>query len=98
MSDGGRFYPSTGSETLSGGGKKVINVGWDPIEGDWFNKIKVRDEEYYYICEKVLWKVIEEFSPEMCVIAAGFDALTGDPTTEGKVSLQKAYPYMARKL
>ena len=34
----------------------------------------------------------------MCVIAAGFDALKGDPTTDGKVIIDHAYPYMLEKL
>ena len=54
LSDFGRFYPSSGDIITSIGGNRGINVGWEPIEGDGFDKIKVRDEEYVYVFDTIL--------------------------------------------
>ena len=47
-----------------------INVGW--------NDKKMGDDEYLVVWEKLLMPVATEFSPDLVIVSAGFDAAQGD--------------------
>jgi histone deacetylase 6 len=69
----GKFYPGSGESKNIGKNKGEgfnINV---PLEGDGYG-----DEEYLLILENIVIPVLKEFSPDLVLISAGFDAVKGD--------------------
>lgn len=55
------------------------------------------NHEYIYVCEKLLFPIIEEFQPDLIIISAGFDSALGDPL--GGMKLTPAgYAYMTTRL
>ncbi|XP_019485164.1 PREDICTED: histone deacetylase 6 isoform X1 [Hipposideros armiger] len=75
----GRFWPhlkaSNWSTTGFGQGQGyTINVPW--------NQVGMRDADYIAAFLQVLLPVAFEFQPQLVLVAAGFDALQGDPKGE----------------
>ncbi|XP_066212385.1 histone deacetylase 6 isoform X1 [Saccopteryx leptura] len=75
----GRFWPhlkaSNWSSTGFGQGQGyTINVPW--------NQVGMRDADYIAAFLQVLLPVALEFQPQLVLVAAGFDALQGDPKGE----------------
>uniref|UniRef100_K7G3P8 Histone deacetylase n=1 Tax=Pelodiscus sinensis TaxID=13735 RepID=K7G3P8_PELSI len=95
--DDGNFFPGSGAadEVGSGAGKGFnVNVAWtgglDPPMGD---------PEYLAAFRTVVMPIAHEFSPEVVLVSAGFDAADGHPPPLGgyKVSA-KCFGYMTRQL
>nr|XP_019569862.1 PREDICTED: histone deacetylase 6 isoform X3 [Rhinolophus sinicus] len=75
----GRFWPhlkaSNWSTTGFGQGQGyTINVPW--------NQVGMRDADYIAAFLQILLPVTLEFQPQLVLVAAGFDALQGDPKGE----------------
>lgn len=75
----GRFWPhlkaSNWSNTGFGQGQGyTINVPW--------NQVGMRDADYIAAFLHILLPVAFEFQPQLVLVAAGFDALQGDPKGE----------------
>ncbi len=84
------FYPrgKAGSVKNIGQGKGRgynINAPFD-IKG-------MGNHEYIYVCEKLLFPIIEEFQPDLIIISAGFDSALGDPLG-GMTLTPEGYAYM----
>ncbi|KAJ6652568.1 hypothetical protein lerEdw1_011415 [Lerista edwardsae] len=95
--DDGNFFPGSGaaSEVGSGAGEGfTVNVAWtgglDPPMGD---------PEYLTAFRTVVMPIAHEFSPDVVLVSAGFDAADGHPPPLGgyKVSA-KCFGYMTRQL
>ncbi|KAJ9567395.1 hypothetical protein OSB04_003361 [Centaurea solstitialis] len=72
--EGGRFYPGTGAanEVGSMGGEGYcVNVPW--------SRGGVGDNDYIFAFEHIVLPIAYEFSPDITIISAGFDAARGDP-------------------
>ncbi|XP_032376505.1 histone deacetylase 7 isoform X2 [Etheostoma spectabile] len=79
--DDGNFFPGSGSpaEVGSGAGKGFnVNVAWtgglDPPMGD---------AEYIAAFRSVVMPIAQEFSPDVVLVSAGFDAAEGNPAPLG---------------
>ncbi|XP_061470518.1 histone deacetylase 7 isoform X2 [Rhineura floridana] len=95
--DDGNFFPGSGAadEVGSGAGEGfTVNVAWtgglDPPMGD---------TEYLAAFRTVVMPIAHEFSPDVVLVSAGFDAADGHPPPLGgyKVSA-KCFGYMTRQL
>ncbi|XP_060128115.1 histone deacetylase 7 isoform X3 [Zootoca vivipara] len=95
--DDGNFFPGSGAaeEVGSGPGEGfTVNVAWtgglDPPMGD---------PEYLAAFRTVVMPIAHEFSPDVVLVSAGFDAADGHPPPLGgyKVSA-KCFGYMTRQL
>ncbi|XP_067400681.1 histone deacetylase 7 isoform X2 [Emydura macquarii macquarii] len=95
--DDGNFFPGSGAvdEVGSGAGEGFnVNVAWtgglDPPMGD---------PEYLAAFRTVVMPIAHEFSPNVVLVSAGFDAADGHPPPLGgyKVSA-KCFGYMTRQL
>ncbi|XP_043389164.1 histone deacetylase 7 isoform X10 [Chelonia mydas] len=95
--DDGNFFPGSGAadEVGSGAGEGFnINVAWtgglDPPMGD---------PEYLAAFRTVVMPIAHEFSPDVVLVSAGFDAADGHPPPLGgyKVSA-KCFGYLTRQL
>nr|XP_056723107.1 histone deacetylase 7 [Euleptes europaea] len=95
--DDGNFFPGSGAadEVGSGAGEGfTVNVAWtgglDPPMGD---------PEYLAAFRTVVMPIAHEFSPDVVLVSAGFDAAEGHPPPLGgyKVSA-KCFGYMTRQL
>uniref|UniRef100_A0A8D0DB26 Histone deacetylase n=1 Tax=Sander lucioperca TaxID=283035 RepID=A0A8D0DB26_SANLU len=95
--DDGNFFPGSGSpaEVGSGAGKGFnVNVAWtgglDPPMGD---------AEYIAAFRSVVMPIAQEFSPDVVLVSAGFDAAEGNPTPLGgyKVSA-KCFSFLTSQL
>uniref|UniRef100_A0ABM5FPL5 Histone deacetylase n=1 Tax=Pogona vitticeps TaxID=103695 RepID=A0ABM5FPL5_9SAUR len=95
--DNGNFFPGSGAadEVGSGAGEGfTVNVAWtgglDPPMGD---------PEYLAAFRTVVMPIAHEFSPDVVLVSAGFDAADGHPPPLGgyKVSA-KCFGYMTRQL
>ncbi|KAM6471363.1 histone deacetylase 7 isoform 2-T2 [Liasis olivaceus] len=95
--DNGNFFPGSGAadEVGSGAGEGfTVNVAWtgglDPPMGD---------PEYLAAFRTVVMPIAQEFSPDVVLVSAGFDAADGHPPPLGgyKVSA-KCFGYMTRQL
>ncbi|XP_034647964.1 histone deacetylase 7 isoform X2 [Trachemys scripta elegans] len=95
--DDGNFFPGSGAadEVGSGAGEGFnVNVAWtgglDPPMGD---------PEYLAAFRTVVMPIAHEFSPDVVLVSAGFDAADGHPPPLGgyKVSA-KCFGYMTRQL
>jgi len=58
-----------------------------------FDLAGMGNDEYAYVCEKLLFPIIEEFSPDLILISAGFDSALGDPLGGMKLT-PEGYAYM----
>ncbi|PWN33851.1 Arginase/deacetylase [Meira miltonrushii] len=77
--DGGKFYPcgTAGDYTQCGAGEglgKNINIPWS--EG------KKNDGDYIAAFQRIVMPIAIEFSPDIVLISAGFDAAEGDELGE----------------
>uniref|UniRef100_A0ACB8EM24 Histone deacetylase 7 n=1 Tax=Sphaerodactylus townsendi TaxID=933632 RepID=A0ACB8EM24_9SAUR len=95
--DNGNFFPGSGAadEVGSGAGEGfTINVAWtgglEPPMGD---------PEYLAAFRTVVMPIAHEFSPDVVLVSAGFDAADGHPPPLGgyKVSA-KCFGFMTRQL
>ncbi|KAM6924929.1 histone deacetylase 7 [Xenentodon cancila] len=95
--DDGNFFPGSGSpaEVGSGAGEGFnVNVAWtgglDPPMGD---------AEYLTAFRSVVMPIAQEFSPDVVLVSAGFDAAEGNPAPLGgyKVSA-KCFGFLTRQL
>lgn len=92
--ENGKFYPGTqfGSHTVVGEGRGKgysVNVPWSkPGKGDG---------DYIYAFERVILPIAREYSPDLVIISAGFDAADGDIIGGCKVS-PNGYAYMTHAL
>ncbi len=77
------FFPKTGKIEEIGEGKgKGYNINV-PLTG-----FAYREEDLYYIFVHVLRKLIQQFSPELILVSAGYDAVKQDPIGKMNVSIQ----------
>ncbi|CAI2166687.1 17435_t:CDS:10 [Funneliformis geosporum] len=82
--ENGDFYPgdrALANYTAIGGGEakgKTINIPW-PRAG-------MTDSDYIFAFNKVVMPIAYEFSPDIVIVSAGFDAAEGDPIGENHVS------------
>ena len=92
------FYPGTGSAQEKGAGKGegyTLNVPMQAGAGD---------EDYRPVYEKLLPKVMEDFSPDFVLVSAGYDLHSDDPltyldvSTEGVRMIVKSILKTCRKL
>ncbi|KAM6982990.1 histone deacetylase 7 [Tautogolabrus adspersus] len=95
--DNGNFFPGSGSpaEAGSGAGEGFnVNVAWtgglEPPMGD---------AEYIAAFRSVVMPIAQEFSPDVVLVSAGFDAAEGNPAPLGgyKVSA-KCFGFLTRQL
>ncbi|XP_061528568.1 histone deacetylase 7 isoform X3 [Phycodurus eques] len=95
--DHGNFFPGSGSpaEVGSGAGEGFnVNVAWtgglDPPMGD---------AEYLAAFRTVMMPIAQEFSPDVVLVSAGFDAAEGNPAPLGgyKVSA-KCFSFLTHQL
>ncbi|KAA8541032.1 hypothetical protein F0562_024830 [Nyssa sinensis] len=90
----GSFYPASddGSHIMVGEGPGAgynINVPWE--------NARCGDADYFAVWDHVLIPVAKEFSPDMIIISAGFDAAIGDPLGGCRVT-PYGYSVMLKKL
>uniref|UniRef100_A0A6B2L631 histone deacetylase n=1 Tax=Arcella intermedia TaxID=1963864 RepID=A0A6B2L631_9EUKA len=79
----GLFYPDAGkADRLGEGGAegRNINVPFPYTPGGY------SDDDYEYIFEEIFLPIANEFSPDLVLVSAGFDAARGDPMGEFNVS------------
>ncbi|XP_068101404.1 histone deacetylase 4 isoform X2 [Hyperolius riggenbachi] len=95
--DDGNFFPGSGAPDEVGSGAGMgfnVNVaftgGLDP---------PMKDAEYLAAFRTVVLPIAREFSPEVILVSAGFDAVEGHPTPLGgyKVSA-KCFGYLTKQL
>lgn len=92
--ESGKFYPGG-----QGGAAKKIG----DKEGKGYNinipfdKAGMGDDEYIFICENLVFPIIQEFDPELIIISAGFDSAEGDPLGGFKLT-PAGYAYMTQRL
>ncbi|GLV38770.1 Histone deacetylase 4 [Carabus blaptoides fortunei] len=95
--DDGNFFPGTGSPTECGTGAGVgfnVNVAWSgglsPPLGD---------AEYLAAFRSIVLPIAKEFSPDMVLVSAGFDASMGHMPQLGGYKVSPAcYGYMTKEL
>lgn len=86
---GDGFYPGTGAASEVGTSGTNVNVGW--------KEKGLGDADYLAAFDIVIEPVVKAFSPDLIIIAAGFDAADGDPL--GGMMLSTAgYGHMTRRL
>ncbi|KAF4391688.1 hypothetical protein G4B88_005574 [Cannabis sativa] len=72
--EGGKFYPGTGAADevgTMGAEGFCVNVPW--------SRKGVGDNDYVFAFQHVVLPIASEFSPDLTIISAGFDAARGDP-------------------
>ncbi|XP_042483376.1 histone deacetylase 15 isoform X3 [Macadamia integrifolia] len=72
--EGGRFYPGTGAADevgIMGAEGYSVNIPWK-CGG-------VGDNDYLFAFQHIVLPIAFEFSPDITIISAGFDAARGDP-------------------
>lgn len=95
--DDGNFFPGSGSpaEVGSGAGEGFnVNVAWtgglDPPMGD---------AEYLAAFRSVVMPIAQEFSPDVVLVSAGFDAAEGNPAPLGGYNVSaKCFGFLTRQL
>lgn len=95
--DDGNFFPGSGhpNEVGAGPGKGFnVNVGWtgglDPPMGD---------AEYLAAFRAVVMPIAHEFSPDVVLVSAGFDAVEGHPPSLGGYTVTaKLFGFLTRQL
>uniref|UniRef100_A0A8C6U7Z2 Histone deacetylase 7b n=1 Tax=Neogobius melanostomus TaxID=47308 RepID=A0A8C6U7Z2_9GOBI len=96
--DHGLFFPGSGDPTEVGAGAGEgfnVNVAWtgglDPPMGD---------AEYLAAFRTVVMPIAHEFSPDLVLVSAGFDAVEGNPDELGgyKVTAKCTFGFLTRQL
>ncbi|XP_030276798.1 histone deacetylase 7-like isoform X2 [Sparus aurata] len=95
--DDGNFFPGSGhpSEVGAGAGEGFnVNVGWtgglDPPMGD---------AEYLAAFRAVVMPIAHEFSPDVVLVSAGFDAVEGHSSSLGGYKVTaKCFGFLTRQL
>uniref|UniRef100_A0A4W3I7H9 Histone deacetylase n=1 Tax=Callorhinchus milii TaxID=7868 RepID=A0A4W3I7H9_CALMI len=95
--DDGNFFPGSGSPDEVGTGPGVgfnVNIAWtggvDPPNGD---------VEYFTAFRTVVIPIANEFSPDVILVSAGFDAVEGHPSPLGGYSVTaKCFGYLTQQL
>jgi histone deacetylase 4/5 len=95
--DDGNFFPGTGASTECGSGAGLgfnINIAWsggiNPALGD---------SEYLAAFRTIVMPVAREFSPDIVLISAGFDAAVGHPAPLGGYVVSPAcFGHLTREL
>ncbi|XP_029012298.1 histone deacetylase 7 isoform X2 [Betta splendens] len=95
--DDGNFFPGSGSpaEVGSGAGEGFnVNVAWtgglDPPMGD---------ADYLAAFRSVVMPIAQEFSPDVVLVSAGFDAAEGNPAPLGGYKVTaKCFGFLTRQL
>ncbi|XP_072829029.1 histone deacetylase 7 isoform X6 [Vicugna pacos] len=95
--DDGNFFPGSGAvdEVGAGSGEGFnVNVAWagglDPPMGD---------PEYLAAFRRVVMPIAREFSPDLVLVSAGFDAAEGHPPPLGGYRVSaKCFGYMTQQL
>ncbi|KAF6094102.1 histone deacetylase 5 [Phyllostomus discolor] len=95
--DNGNFFPGSGAPEEVGGGPGVgynVNVAWtggvDPPIGD---------VEYLTAFRTVVMPIAHEFSPDMVLVSAGFDAVEGHLSPLGGYSVTaRCFGHLTRQL
>ncbi|XP_070815919.1 histone deacetylase 7-like isoform X2 [Chaetodon trifascialis] len=95
--DDGNFFPGSGDpgEVGAGAGKGFnVNVGWmgglDPPMGD---------AEYLAAFRAVVMPIAHEFSPDVVLVSAGFDAVEGHSSSLGGYKVTaKCFGFLTRQL
>ncbi|XP_037535156.1 histone deacetylase 7 [Nematolebias whitei] len=95
--DDGNFFPGSGhpNEVGTGAGKGFnVNVAWtgglNPPMGD---------AEYLAAFRAVVMPIAHEFSPDVVLVSAGFDAVEGHPSTLGGYKVTaKCFGFLTRQL
>ncbi|XP_061179793.1 histone deacetylase 4-like isoform X3 [Saccostrea echinata] len=95
--DSGNFFPGTGSPTDCGANEGMgfnVNIGFggslSPPMGD---------AEYLAAFRTILMPIAKEFSPDIVLISAGFDAAVGHPPPLGGYNVSAAcFGHMTREL
>uniref|UniRef100_A0A3Q3D161 Histone deacetylase n=1 Tax=Haplochromis burtoni TaxID=8153 RepID=A0A3Q3D161_HAPBU len=95
--DDGNFFPGSGhpSEVGAGPGEGFnVNVGWtgglNPPMGD---------AEYLAAFRAVVMPIAHEFSPDVVLVSAGFDAVEGHPSSLGGYKVTaKCFGFLTRQL
>uniref|UniRef100_A0A3Q3IUD2 Histone deacetylase n=1 Tax=Monopterus albus TaxID=43700 RepID=A0A3Q3IUD2_MONAL len=95
--DNGNFFPGSGSPTEVGSGAGEgfnVNVAWtgglDPPMGD---------AEYLAAFRSVVMPIAQEFSPDVVLVSAGFDAAEGNPAPLGGYKVTaKCFSFLTRQL
>lgn len=62
-----------------------------------FDVTGMGNDEYIFACENLAFPIIQEFSPEIILISAGFDSAEGDPLGGFKLK-PSGYAYMTQRL
>jgi len=86
---GDGFYPGTGAVSEVGSAGTNVNVGW--------KEKGLGDADYLAAFDIVIEPVVKAFSPDLIIIAAGFDAADGDPLG-GMLLSTAGYGHMTRRL
>ncbi|XP_071961663.1 histone deacetylase 4-like [Antedon mediterranea] len=95
--DNGNFFPGTGASDECGCGDGLgfnVNIAWhgglDPPLGD---------AEYLAAFRTIVMPLAREFSPDVVLVSAGFDAAPGHPNPLGGYEVSHAgFAYMTRQL
>lgn len=95
--DHGHFFPGSGHPTEVGAGAGEgfnVNVAWtgglDPPMGD---------AEYLAAFRAVVMPIAHEFSPDLVLVSAGFDAVEGNPDELGGYKVTaKCFGFLTRQL
>ncbi|XP_078385778.1 histone deacetylase 5 isoform X5 [Cetorhinus maximus] len=95
--DDGNFFPGSGAPDEVGTGPGVgfnVNIAWtggvDPSNGD---------VEYLTAFRTVVMPIANEFSPDVVLVSAGFDAVEGHPSPLGGYSATaKCFGYLTKQL
>uniref|UniRef100_H2U2V4 Histone deacetylase n=1 Tax=Takifugu rubripes TaxID=31033 RepID=H2U2V4_TAKRU len=94
--DDGNFFPGSGSpaEVGSGAGEGFnVNISWtgglDPPMGD---------AEYLAAFRSVVMPIAQEFSPDVVLVSAGFDAAEGNPAPLGGYKVSAKCNFLTHQL
>ncbi|XP_069760746.1 histone deacetylase 5 isoform X7 [Narcine bancroftii] len=95
--DDGNFFPGSGASDEVGTGLGVgfnVNIAWtggvDPSNGD---------VEYLTAFRTIVMPIANEFSPDVVLVSAGFDAVEGHPSPLGGYSATaKCFGYLTKQL
>ena len=72
-----------------------VNVAWNT--GCFFGESELGSNEYKHACDEVLFPIAREFSPDLILVACGFDSAIHDPLGGSKLS-PLAYYWMTNEL
>ena len=81
------FYPGSGSQIEKGKYENILNL---PVPSGYGGR------EYRQIFDKKIFPLVQNFTPELFIISAGFDAHRNDPLAGINLEVED-YAYMARR-